>query len=121
MAHRPEDIRNVALFGHSSSGKTALVDALALKTGISGRHGSTADGTSISDNEPEEKDRKQTLTSHVFGLPVGKIHLNLVDTPGNSFASESRSFGGGAASVGRSVVRFRSSSARTHSWPSVRT
>lgn len=83
MAHRPEDIRNVALIGHSGSGKTALVDALAHKTKVSSRHGSTTDGSSISDTEPEEKERKQTLTSHLFSLSLEKGRLNLIDTPGH--------------------------------------
>ena len=62
MAHRPEGIRNVTLFGHGSSGKTALIDAVAYVTKATNRHGNTADGSSVSDSEPEEKERKQTLT-----------------------------------------------------------
>ncbi|HLU39630.1 MAG TPA: GTP-binding protein, partial [Planctomycetota bacterium] len=70
MASRSEALRNVVLFGHSSSGKTALVDALAFATKVSNRHGDVANGTSISNTEPEEKERKQTLSSHVFSFPL---------------------------------------------------
>ena len=56
MGRRSEDVRNVALFGHGNSGKTALVDALAYLTKVSTRHGNSADGTSISNSEAEEKD-----------------------------------------------------------------
>lgn len=83
MAHNPSVIRNVALFGHSGSGKTALVDALAYMDKVSSRHGNTADGTSIGDTEPEEKERKQTLTSHLFSFPLGDGILNVLDTPGH--------------------------------------
>jgi elongation factor G len=77
-------MRNLVLLGHGNSGKTALVDALALQTKVTNRHGDSADGTSISNTEPEEKERKQTLTSHVFQLPLEGVRLNLIDTPGHA-------------------------------------
>src|SRR5690606_24042021 len=42
------------------------------------------DGTSLSDTEPEEKERKQTLTSHVFSFEWDDATLNIVDTPGHA-------------------------------------
>ena len=84
MSHHVSDLRNVALFGHGGSGKTALIDALALTTKVSNRHGDSADGTSISDTEPEEKDKKQTLMSHLFAFPVEDVTVNLIDTPGHA-------------------------------------
>jgi elongation factor G len=84
MANRSDAIVNVVLFGHSHSGKTALVDAIAFATKTSTRHGDSAAGTSVSNAEPEEKDRKQTLSTHVFGFPLpngGTLHL--IDTPGH--------------------------------------
>jgi elongation factor G len=83
MAQRSHDARNLVLFGHGNSGKTSLVDALALLTKVATRRGDSADGTSISNTEPEEKERKQTLTSHVFGFPLGSAALGLIDTPGH--------------------------------------
>ena len=83
MAQASHDNRNIVILGHSSTGKTALVDALALFTKVTTRRGDTADDTSISNTEAEEKERKQTLTSHVFSFPVGKCTLNVVDTPGH--------------------------------------
>ncbi len=84
MSHPSQDIRNLAVFGHGNSGKTALVDALAVHTKVTNRHGDSADGTSISNTEPEEKERKQTLVSHVFQLPLGAVRLNVIDTPGHA-------------------------------------
>ncbi len=84
MAHRSDSIRNVVLLGHSHSGKTALVDALAFATKTSTRHGDSAAGTSVSNAEPEEKERKQTLSAHVFGFPLdGGGVLHVIDTPGH--------------------------------------
>lgn len=83
MAHSAEDVRNVALFGHGHSGKTALVDAIAHHTKLTTRIGSTADGSSISNTDPEERERKQTLQAHLFRIPLGQVRLNLFDTPGH--------------------------------------
>ncbi|MCA8953400.1 MAG: elongation factor G [Planctomycetes bacterium] len=84
MAYGSEDIRNIALVGHGHSGKTALTDALAHHLKLTSRLGSVAEGTSISDVEPEEKERKQTLTSHLFRLQHENHRLNLFDTPGHA-------------------------------------
>ncbi len=83
MAHRSEEIRNIALLGHSHSGKTAIVDSLAFITKASPRHGNSLDGTSVSDTLPEEKERKHTLTSHLFGFNWDHMHFDVVDTPGH--------------------------------------
>jgi elongation factor G len=83
MAHTAEDVRNVALLGHGHSGKTALVDAIAHLTKLTNRIGSTADGSSISNTEPEERERKQTLQAHLFKVPLPSVRLNLFDTPGH--------------------------------------
>jgi len=48
-ADRPEKIRNVALVGHSAAGKTTLVEALLAATGVIGRAGTIADGSTVSD------------------------------------------------------------------------
>lgn len=84
MAHSPEDIRNIALIGHGHSGKTAVVDALAFHCKLTTRQGSIADGTSISNHEAEEKERKQTLMSHLFHFQIGKERLHVIDTPGHA-------------------------------------
>ncbi|HEX6811077.1 MAG TPA: elongation factor G [Planctomycetota bacterium] len=83
MARASEDIRNVALFGHGHSGKTMLLDAIAFHCKLTKRLGSTTDGSSISNTEPEEKERMQTLSAHLFRIPLGQIQLNLFDTPGH--------------------------------------
>jgi translation elongation factor EF-G len=83
MAYASEDIRNVALFGHGHSGKTMLLDAIAHHCKLTNRLGNTADGSSISNTEPEERARVQTLSAHLFKIPVGPVMLNMFDTPGH--------------------------------------
>ena len=50
----PERIRSVAVLGHSHDGKTTLCEALMHVAGATARLGSTDQGTSILDFEPEE-------------------------------------------------------------------
>ncbi|MCB9877395.1 MAG: elongation factor G [Planctomycetes bacterium] len=80
---RKDEIRNLAVIGHGHAGKTALVDAMAFHLKLTTRLGSTADGSSISDGEQEEKERKQTLAAHLFRMPAGTHQLNVFDTPGH--------------------------------------
>jgi elongation factor G len=54
-------IRNVAFAGHGGSGKSSLVDALAFVAASSRRHGSIKDGTALTDDAPDEIDRKHTI------------------------------------------------------------
>ncbi|MBK8976505.1 MAG: elongation factor G [Planctomycetes bacterium] len=84
MAHRSEEIRNLVLLGHGHSGKTAIIDALAYITKASPRHGNSLEGTSVSDTLAEEKERKHTLTSHLFSFTFDHMRMNVLDTPGHS-------------------------------------
>jgi elongation factor G len=84
MGHQVDSLRTFTLLGHGGSGKTSLLDAMAYQAKVSPRHGSPADGTSISDNEPEEKARHHTLTSHLFRIPWNGRSLEMIDTPGHA-------------------------------------
>ena len=75
-------IRNVALAGHSSSGKTTLAEALLYKTGYSDRLGKVADGNTVCDFDPEEIKRKVSVSSTVAPFAWGSTKINLIDTPG---------------------------------------
>jgi elongation factor G len=75
-------IRNVAFIGHSSAGKTTLVDALAFVSGSSRRHGTIQDGTTLTDYTPDETERKHSISLGLGHAEWMDTKLNLIDTPG---------------------------------------
>ncbi|MBK9388434.1 MAG: elongation factor G [Planctomycetes bacterium] len=74
--------RNVAFIGHSGTGKTTIVDHLAHHMGVGSRLGSVDNGTSISDFETEELERKHSFRATVIHASHAGRELNLVDCPG---------------------------------------
>ena len=76
------NIRNVAMIAHSGAGKTSLVEAMLFSSGMTDRLGSVQDGTTVTDFEPEEIDRKITITSALAFCNWNKYRINLIDTPG---------------------------------------
>lgn len=80
--HKVEEIRNVAFVGHGHSGKTTLADLLLFKSGIGSRAGSVDEGTSLLDTDDEEKERKQSIFSHVCRYEHADHRVNLIDCPG---------------------------------------
>ncbi|WFA10444.1 elongation factor G [Tissierella sp. Yu-01] len=77
-----DKIRNVALLGHSSSGKTTLTEAVLFALGITNRQGKVTDGNTISDFDKEEIARKVSIGTSVIPVEWNNIKVNLLDTPG---------------------------------------
>jgi elongation factor G len=77
-----EKLRNVALLGHGSSGKTTFAEALLFAAGNSSRMGKVEDGSTVSDYDDEEKRRKQSITLSVVPVEWKDYKINLLDTPG---------------------------------------
>ena len=75
-------IRNVAFVGHSASGKTSLVDALAFVAGSSKRHGTIQDGTTLTDFTPDEIERQHSIGLGLAHAEWMDTKLNLIDAPG---------------------------------------
>src|SRR5574337_1785988 len=82
MAYTTDGIRNIALAGHSAAGKTTLFEALLHAGGVIGAQGSVERGTTVSDYDPMEKERKQSLNTAIASIDHGDCHINLIDTPG---------------------------------------
>ena len=78
-----EEIRNVALVGHSGSGKTMLTEAILLKGGVLNRLGSIADGTTASDFDQDEKEAGKSFFASVLHTGWKGRELNIIDTPGS--------------------------------------
>ena len=93
----PADIRNFAIVGHASSGKTMLSEAMLLCAGVIARMGRITDGTTVSDYHVSEKQRQISVSATLMHLDWAGKKFNLIDTPGYlDFISE----GLGALRVG---------------------
>ena len=77
-----ENIRNIALCGHKSMGKTTLVDRMLTSTGTVNRPASVDEGTSICDFDDEEKAHRYTIESSVVHFDYAGKHFHVIDTPG---------------------------------------
>jgi elongation factor G len=88
--HKAADrIRNVALVGHRGSGKTSLFEALLFQAQATTRLGSVADGTSLSDAEPDEQARGMSIGAALNSFQWQDRRINLLDTPGEpSFVAD---------------------------------
>jgi elongation factor G len=88
--HKAADrIRNVALVGHRGSGKTSLFEALLYQAQATTRLGSVADGTSLSDSEPDEQSRSMSISAALNSFEWQDRRINLLDTPGEpSFVAD---------------------------------
>jgi elongation factor G len=86
------NIRNVAVVGHGGCGKTSLVSAMLFDMGAVNRLGRVDDGTTVTDFDPDEIERKISLQTAAGYGEWKKTKLNLLDAPGYAnFLSEARS------------------------------
>jgi elongation factor G len=90
VPHKAADrIRNVALIGHRGCGKTSLHEAMLFEAGATRRLGTIADGSTVSDHEPDEQAREMSIGASVAGFEYGGREINLIDTPGEpSFVAD---------------------------------
>ncbi|MCX6562679.1 MAG: elongation factor G [Candidatus Aminicenantes bacterium] len=77
-------IRNIALIGHGGSGKTSLTAALLFDTGATGRLTRVDKGNTVTDFEPEEVERKISISSAMAFVEWKDHKVNIIDTPGYS-------------------------------------
>ncbi|MEU7554126.1 elongation factor G-like protein EF-G2 [Streptomyces sp. NPDC044571] len=81
-ADRPSSVRNVVLVGHTGSGKTTLVEALALTAGAINRAGRVEDGATVSDHDEIEHRQQRSVQLSLVPVEWAGIKINLLDTPG---------------------------------------
>jgi elongation factor G len=87
--YRPGDIRNFAIVGHASSGKTMLSESMLASAGVISRMGSIAAGSTVSDYHESEQQRQISVLATLMHLDWLGKKLNLLDCPGYAdFISE---------------------------------
>lgn len=82
MPYSTDGIRNIALAGHASAGKTTLFEALLHAGGAIQTAGSVERGSTVSDHDPMERERKHSIGTSIASVDLGDVHVNLIDTPG---------------------------------------
>jgi elongation factor G len=80
--YAPDKIRNIALVGHSGTGKTSLAEALLFVAGATTRLGTIEQGSTISDWDPDEQKRQFSLNLSLLPLEWNDHKINIVDNPG---------------------------------------
>ncbi|HXZ94897.1 MAG TPA: elongation factor G [Dehalococcoidia bacterium] len=85
-------IRNVVLLSHQGAGKTSLTEFMLFTTGTIQRLGSVADGTTTSDYDPLEVERRMGINLSLLPIQWQGTKLNIIDAPGYAdFVGEARS------------------------------
>ncbi len=78
-----EHVRNIVLVGQDGAGKTSLAEAMLYVSGKTPRMGTTHDGKSYLDYDPEEIKRKFTINTSVAPIPYKDFKINVLDTSGH--------------------------------------
>jgi elongation factor G len=85
-------IRNVVLLSHQGAGKTSLAEFMLFTSGTIQRLGSVGDGTTTSDYDPLEVERRMGVNLSLLPIQWQGMKLNIIDTPGYAdFIGEARS------------------------------
>jgi len=79
---RAPDIRNFALTGHATTGKTLLCEAMLVCAGRLTRAGAVEQGNTVSDFHPDEKQHHQSIHATVMTAEWLGRELNMIDCPG---------------------------------------
>ncbi len=80
--YNSKEIRNIALLGHGSCGKTILAEAMAYKTKLIDRMGKIEEKSTVSDYDAEEQARSFSISSALLPLEYSSVKINVLDTPG---------------------------------------
>ena len=77
-----EQVRNLALVGHSGCGKTNLTEAMLFQSGVTKSMGNVSNKNTLSDFSKEERDRGTSIGTSVIPIEWRNHKVNMIDTPG---------------------------------------
>ena len=82
MSYATKDIRNIALLGNGSNGKTTLAENILFTAGATDRQGKVSEGNTVSDYDAEEIRRQISISAATMYVEYKKTKINIIDTPG---------------------------------------
>ena len=82
MSISSENIRNIAIVGHSGEGKTTLCEAMLFAAGAIDRQGNVAAGNTVSDYDDLERSKQMSIYTTCSYLDWEGVKVNLLDLPG---------------------------------------
>ncbi|MFD7401654.1 elongation factor G [Streptomyces sp. NPDC059866] len=89
LNRRPTTVRNLGILAHVDAGKTTVTERILYATGTTHRRGEVHDGTTVTDFDPQERDRGITIFAAAVSCDWDGHRINLIDTPGHvDFADE---------------------------------
>ncbi|CAG7655292.1 elongation factor G [Actinacidiphila bryophytorum] len=82
-------VRNLGILAHVDAGKTTVTERVLYLTGATHKRGEVHDGTTVTDFDPQERDRGITIFAAAVSCDWDGHRINLIDTPGHvDFADE---------------------------------
>ncbi|MGW0816202.1 elongation factor G [Streptomyces viridiviolaceus] len=82
-------VRNLGILAHVDAGKTTVTERILYATGTTHKRGEVHDGTTVTDFDPQERDRGITIFAAAVSCDWDGHRINLIDTPGHvDFADE---------------------------------
>ena len=82
MIIQGENIRNIAVIGHSGEGKTSVCEAILFNARATDRLGKVTEGTTVTDYDEQEIARKMSISLSVAYVMWDNVKINLLDVPG---------------------------------------
>ncbi|KOU17650.1 elongation factor G [Streptomyces sp. WM6372] len=76
-------VRNLGILAHVDAGKTTVTERILYATGATHKRGEVHDGTTVTDYDPQERDRGITIFAAAVSCTWDGHHVNLIDTPGH--------------------------------------
>ncbi|MFE2244902.1 elongation factor G [Streptomyces virginiae] len=79
----PTAVRNLGILAHVDAGKTTITERILFTTGAIHKRGEVHHGTTVTDYDPQERDRGITIFAAAVSCTWAGHHVNLIDTPGH--------------------------------------
>lgn len=80
--YKTDQVRNLALVGHSGSGKTNLTEAMLFQSGATKKLGNVSEKNTSSDFTKEEMERGTSIGTSIIPVEWRNYKVNIIDTPG---------------------------------------